>query len=177
MSRFPWKCGKWMSFITSRDVWRLIKLLSFSKMKSERSNIIRVQNAYWSNRSSAEIVFCFRHRQALELLQHVYCSFLAVPYDHIMQGDHWSFYLVDYPVNLALQWIVMFQQKVRALCKRTLQHKNLFSIEAHSLWFSCYFTVCRTVLMWVGGKENWTADEECFQITLSSFFLPILKKR
>lgn len=57
-------------------------------MKSERSNIIRVQNAYWSNRSSAEIVFFFRHRQALELLQHVYCSFIAVPYDHIMQGDH-----------------------------------------------------------------------------------------
>jgi len=38
--------------------------------------------------TDGEIVFCFRHRQALELLQHVNCSFVAVPCDNVMRGDY-----------------------------------------------------------------------------------------
>lgn len=72
-------------------------------MKSETSSIIHAQNAYWFNRSNGQIVFCFRHRQALELLEHVYGSSLSALCYNVMWGNYRSFYLVDYPVNLAFQ--------------------------------------------------------------------------
>lgn len=65
-----------------------MKLLSFCRMKSERHRVMDDQNADLFNRSNGEQAFCFRHRQGLELLQHVHCSFLAVPCDNGMQGGY-----------------------------------------------------------------------------------------
>lgn len=57
-------------------------------MKSERHRVRCAQNADLFNRSNGELAFCFTHRQGLELLQHVHCTFLAAPCDHEMQDGY-----------------------------------------------------------------------------------------